>query len=93
MNSSPISFLHIYLSILRFINLTPINRIIYSIQFHETITNDIDLISNIAQMNLQEKVSLLKIIKNHSINVHIGFSEHSLNQLLEHIKRYNPKIE
>jgi hypothetical protein len=37
--------------------------------------------------------SYLKISKSHSISIIDGFNELILNQLVEHIKKYNPKIE
>ena len=37
--------------------------------------------------------SYLKITKNHSITIINGFNEFMLNDLIEHIKKYNPKIE
>ena len=64
-----------------------------NLKFHEMITKDLNLLNSITQTRLKEKISLLRIKGNHNINVHIGFSEHNLNQLLEHIKKYNPKIE
>ena len=64
-----------------------------NLKFHETITDDINLLSKIAQARLLEKISLLKIRFRSAIHVHTGFNEIGLNQLLEHIKKYNPKIE
>ena len=60
--------------------------------YKEIITNDLSLLNKIAQTNLTEKISLLKVTYSHSIHVHIGFNEHNLNQLLEHIKKYNIKF-
>jgi len=37
--------------------------------------------------------SYLKITKNHSITIIDGFNEPMMNELIEHIKKYNPKIE
>ena len=36
--------------------------------------------------------SLLLIVKSHSISLIDGFHEHLLNQLVEHIQKYKPKI-
>ena len=66
---------------------------VYKIPFKEIITNEIDMLSKIAQMRLQKKISLLQVKYSHSIHVMVGFIEHDLNQLLEHIKKYKPKIE
>jgi len=38
-------------------------------------------------------MSYLKIIKNHSITIINGFNELMLNDLIEHVKKYSPKIE
>lgn len=38
-------------------------------------------------------ISFLKIIYSHSIHELNGYDEKLMNQLLEHIKKYNPKIE
>ncbi len=38
------------------------------------------------------KESFLKITYSHGIHVIRGFNDFALNQLLEHIKKYNPKI-
>ena len=45
----------------------------------------------ISRWGLYDK-SMLKIVKSHSISFIIGFQEHSLNQLIEHIEKYKPKI-
>ncbi|MDP3026530.1 MAG: hypothetical protein Q8N63_02390 [Nanoarchaeota archaeon] len=50
---------------------------------------EIRLDSNYTKTN----VSYLKITKNHSITIINGFNEFMLNDLIEHIKKYNPKIE
>jgi len=44
-------------------------------------------------MKLEDKVSFLKIIKNHGIEVTTGFNDWHLIQLIEHINKYHPKIE
>jgi len=63
-----------------------------NIKFHEIITDNLELLSNITQSRIIRKVSLLKITFSSSIHIITGYQEHSLNQLLEHIKKYNPKI-
>ncbi len=63
------------------------------IAFNKIITSDINLLQKICQLKLKDKVSLLKITRSHSINVIIGFNEFELNSLLEHIRKYNPKVE
>jgi len=64
-----------------------------NLPYKEIITNDLSLLNKIAQTSLTEKISLLKVTHSHSIHVHIGFNEHSLNQLIEHIKKYKCFIE
>jgi hypothetical protein len=64
-----------------------------NLPFKEIITNDLFLLNKIAQTGLTEKISLLRVTFSHSIQVYTGFNEHSLNHLLEHIKRYNPRLE
>nr|AQS29699.1 hypothetical protein [uncultured archaeon] len=63
-----------------------------NIKFHETATDDIRLLENVTRRKLPDKISILKITKNHGIEVIEGFSEQFLNQLVEHIEKYNPKI-
>jgi len=46
----------------------------------------------ITMNNPNDKKSLLKITKSHSINIIYGYLEWDLNQLLEHIKKYDPKM-
>ena len=46
----------------------------------------------ITMNNPNDKKSLLKITKSHSINITYGYLEWDLNQLLEHIKKYDPKM-
>jgi hypothetical protein len=56
-----------------------------NITFHEIICNGI---------SSSNKISKIKIIRNHAIIVCDGFNELFLNQeLIEHIKKYKPKIE
>ena len=38
-------------------------------------------------------MSYLKITKNHSITIINGVNKLMLNDLIEHVKKYNPKIE
>ena len=40
-----------------------------------------------------KKYSILEVKHSHSIRICNGCQEQFLNQLLEHIKKYNPKIE
>ena len=63
------------------------------LSFKEVITNDLDILEKIARTKLQRKVSLLKIKYSSGISVIVGFNELALKQLLEHIKKYKPKIE
>ncbi len=64
-----------------------------NIKFNEIITADIKVLRNVVQGYLPNKISLIRIKKNHNIQVIDGYNEHLLNQLLEHINKYNPKIE
>lgn len=64
-----------------------------NIQFEEKIINDeakqeLRKISKYMDYNS----SFLKIVKSHSISLILGFDEHSLNQLVEHIQKYNIKF-
>lgn len=61
--------------------------------FKEIVTNDIRMLRRVAQENLQERISLLKVRYRHAIQVMVGFNQHMLNQLIEHIERYKPRIE
>lgn len=47
----------------------------------------------IAKNSQCKQISSLKIIRNHSICIIDGFNELMLNQLLEDIKKYKPRIE
>jgi hypothetical protein len=51
-----------------------------------------EIISN--NINELENISKLRIIRNHAIIVCDGFNELFLNQeLIEHIKKYKPRVE
>ena len=63
-----------------------------NLKFIEIIIEDINLLSSIAQTKLSNKISLLRIKYSSSIPVIVGFNEIALNQILEHIKKYNPKV-
>ena len=62
------------------------------ILFKEVITNDLNLLQKIAHSTIQRKVSLIEI-RNGYVKVITGFLEWDLNQLLEHIKKYKPKLK
>ncbi|GEM_PF-6038634 len=64
-----------------------------NLKFHEIITSDINLLRKVCQGFFPRLESLLRIKFRHSIHIIRGFEEHSLNQVLEHVKKYNPKIE
>lgn len=57
------------------------------------IIKEINELRKVIQFPTDEMISLLKITKNHSISIITGYNELLLNQLLEHIKKYKPKIE
>ncbi len=46
-----------------------------------------------AKQESLNKISFLKIVRSHSISIITGYQQFFLDQLLEHIKKYNPKIE
>ncbi len=51
-------------------------------------------INELKKLSFQDKISILKVIKSSCIEVFTGFDEHNLNlNIIEHIKKYNPKIE
>lgn len=56
--------------------------------------NNKEIKAELRKLSLQNKISALKIVFNHSIHILKGFDENCLNlNLLEHIKKYKPKIE
>jgi len=60
----------------------------------EIITKDINLLRKATQSKWRETlISLLKIRSSSSIHIIEGFNPFDLKQLLEHIKKYNPRIE
>ena len=63
------------------------------IPFEEISTNNLALLQKIACAPIQNKISLLEIKKSHSIHIITGFIEHDLNQLVEHIEKYTPRVE
>jgi hypothetical protein len=60
--------------------------------FKKIITNDLNTLQKGAHFPIQRKISLLEIRYSHQAQIIIGFIERDLNQLLEHIKKYNLKI-
>lgn len=51
-------------------------------------------INELKKLSFQDKISVLKIIKSSCIEVFTGFDEYNLNlNVIEPIKKYNPKIE
>jgi len=63
-----------------------------NINFNEIILDNKEKKAELRKLAWFDKQPLLKIVKGHSINVIEGFNEFLLNQLIEHIKKYNPKI-
>ena len=61
--------------------------------FKEIPTKDLGILQKVAHFPLQMKVSLLEIKKSHSIHVITGFIERDLEQLVDHINKYNLRIE
>ena len=51
-------------------------------------------IHELKKLSFQDKISILKVIKSSGIEVFTGFDEYNLNlNLIDHMKKYNPKIE
>ncbi len=64
----------------------------HNLPFKETTTEDVAVFNKIHQMQLNTKTALLKVVYSSAISVITGFNELALNQLIEHIKKYNPKF-
>jgi len=64
-----------------------------NLKFHEIITDDISLLRKICQGDYPKLESLIRVKHSHSIRIIKGYKEFPLNRLIEHIKKYNPKIE
>ena len=62
-----------------------------NLKFHEIITDDINLLSSVANSPLLKPITLIRVKFAHNIQVIDGYNEHFLNQLLEHINKYNSK--
>ena len=65
----------------------------HHLPFQEILTNDISVFNKVHQMPLNTKTASLKVVYSSAIGVITGFNEFALNQLIEHIKKYNPKIK
>lgn len=59
-----------------------------NLQFEEVIVDNNGKIAELKNV-YQNRVSVLKITKSNSLSVINGFNEHALNQVLEHINKYN----
>ncbi len=47
-------------------------------------------ICELEKLSCQNKISILKVTKNHGVMVYTGFNEQQLNlNIIEHIKKYN----
>jgi arsenate reductase-like glutaredoxin family protein len=64
-----------------------------NINFNEIILYNKEKKAELRKLTRFDKQPLLKIVKSHSINVIKGFNEILLNQLIEHIQKYKPKIK
>jgi arsenate reductase-like glutaredoxin family protein len=65
-----------------------------NIKFKKIIVNNEQLKKELKKISFQEQISIIKITRNHSINVINGFNESMMNmEIIEHIKKYKPKIE
>jgi len=49
-------------------------------------------LDKLKRMTYIPRISFLKIVKNHSISLIISYNEFELNQLIEHINKYHPKL-
>ena len=63
------------------------------LSFTEIVTDDISVLNKVAQIPVGRKFSLLKVTYSGAIGIIDGFNEIALNQLIEHIKKYNLKIK
>lgn len=63
-----------------------------NIHFKEIIIDNEKSRIELKKLTRQNNISCLKITKSHGIEVIAGFLEFPLQQLIEHIKKYNPKI-
>ena len=65
-----------------------------SLPFEETVLNDLARaeLTKLSPYMQNINCSILKINFSHGIQVINGFNEFALNQLLEHFKKYKPKI-
>ena len=61
--------------------------------FREIDATEINAKRELHKLTFGRNISTIKITRNHSINAMIGFNELFLKQeVLEHIKKYNPKL-
>ncbi len=63
-----------------------------NLKFHEIVTKDINLLSKICQAPISNKISIARIRNPHNIHIIRGFNELAFNQLIKHIKKYNPMV-
>ena len=64
-----------------------------NLPFNEIITDDINILRKVVQGFPVSKISLLRIRYSSSIHVIQGFDPFALKDLLEHIKKYKPRVE
>ena len=64
-----------------------------NLPFNEIITNDINILRKVVQGFPVSKISLLRIRYSSSIHVIQEFDPFALKDLLEHIKKYKPRVE
>ncbi len=62
-----------------------------NLKYHEIITDDLNLLSSVANSKLLKPLTLIRVKFSHSIQVADGYNEHFLNQLLDHINKYRSK--
>ncbi len=63
-----------------------------NLPFEEIVTDNLKLLSKIAHFPMQKKTSLLEIRYSHAVHVIDGFIKKDLDNLLEHIEKYNIKL-
>lgn len=65
-----------------------------NIKFKKIIVDNKQTKKELKKISFQEHIPIIKITRNHSINIIHGFNEHMMNmEIIEHIKKYKPKIE
>jgi len=64
-----------------------------NLKFREILTEDVNIFNKARQAHINRKKAILKITYSSAIHIVEGFNKFYLQQLLEHIKKYNPKLK